>query len=736
MPARRIETAPTIVDDNDGLEEQLSDNFRDDSDSETLNDTPEVTSPLHQDPEETNSGDPDSPEDDPHPSPATHPPSPTPTRSTPPATSKNKPKKGNLAKSRTSDRSPTVGARLTADDLLPPNPLAAKRGPGRPPKQREPLPEEDRMPAPPAFNAEWSEAEPYWRGLGEKQLKMLIVRLYRLWPIIDRHKQKDEKTGKPKKTKYIAKYQSPISIKELLFEWGSGDYKLMFNIIDTSKPSNQQSKNIMNTYVWGLRDPEYPPVLEAEDLVLDDPQNQSYIAGLRQKGMIKTDEQAEKDKQQGEDDMATAEVAKELTGMLREQNAQMMEMVADRAARDDDRPEDSAAPIRVMASAAEASIKLVADSVARSEEARGKVQDPTEMFRTMVSTVKELMPATDNTMVLKLMEREDSLRTELNKMQEDRIKSTEKLLFSIQDRMDKQAESFSRQIAEMRQQQVQVQGPGQGQPAGVAGISGDPAVRVDGTLGKLESELDRMVNLKTKFDQLTGGGGDSGGGGGGWAEKIIDNLPIIMMGINGLASMFYNFKATSADQLVKPPALPPEYQEMVNQHQPEMQGQGGQGQGVQGQQQQGGGQGVDPYLQFLNEIEVPIIQHLNLAQNQGQEKLDAGNRFAAFLIQQRGLPMVRQIQGAGADALVKLMQRNHNIWNKMMEQPQLSSAFITQFLGYQPGQPAPAPVQPQQGQGQGTPAPAPAPGTPRRVVVKKKEGSAPKIDGGEEPPTT
>lgn len=111
--------------------------------------------------------------------------------------------------------------------------------------------------------------------------------LYRKWPVIDKCL-----VHGPKADTNIDKFHEAMAGEvDVLRKWGSGDYRLCFT--DAGRPKGSQ--RIAETR-FSLRSDDYPPVLDYAELAVEDPKNDSYVRGLRVRGLLPGQQEEEMDK--------------------------------------------------------------------------------------------------------------------------------------------------------------------------------------------------------------------------------------------------------------------------------------------------------------------------------------------------------------------------------------------------------------------------------------------------------
>ena len=103
--------------------------------------------------------------------------------------------------------------------------------------------------------------------------------VYRRYPRIDR-KLKD-----PKAPLYIEKHEGPLTIEHLLHTWGSGEYKLAWTDDGQPRGKTRICETVVDVY-----DAEHPPVIDLEELMLEEPANKSFVRGLHMRGEIHSNE--------------------------------------------------------------------------------------------------------------------------------------------------------------------------------------------------------------------------------------------------------------------------------------------------------------------------------------------------------------------------------------------------------------------------------------------------------------
>lgn len=126
----------------------------------------------------------------------------------------------------------------------------------------------------------------YWQQVEASCPSRATVYVYRVWPVIDR-----ERHGLPNNIDKLVlddghQFDFERWKDEFLRLYGSGDYKVMLNAMD---PNIGRDRNYCSARIEKLKDPDYPPVLDYNHLVLDDKDNRTYVEQLKQKQILTLD---------------------------------------------------------------------------------------------------------------------------------------------------------------------------------------------------------------------------------------------------------------------------------------------------------------------------------------------------------------------------------------------------------------------------------------------------------------
>lgn len=146
----------------------------------------------------------------------------------------------------------------------------------------------------------------FWRLIAEyPQRDAAAVYIYRAWPVIDR-----SITGNNSNIEIVQLDGDALNEEVLLDHHGSGKYKLFLS--DANRGSGYTG--VAHCFVK-LTDPQRQPVIhDLRELVLEDRDNSSFVAGLRSKGLLPP-----------EGDMAEGKAVETLAGIVKEQLAKKPE---------------------------------------------------------------------------------------------------------------------------------------------------------------------------------------------------------------------------------------------------------------------------------------------------------------------------------------------------------------------------------------------------------------------------
>lgn len=291
---------------------------------------------------------------------------------------------------------------------------------------------EDPVPKPPAFTCKPEKFFPYWTSLYPKYKDRITVYIYRMWPVINR-----ERNGKKK---YIDKLGEPLTRDDMAHRYGDGDYAM--HLTDGNREVCRTAMHGRD----GIRN-YAPPIIDVQDLVMDDPANGTYIETLRSQGIL--------ERAKGEDEVATVQAVSEITsGMV-----QMMGKVLDKNASTASADQAAATrSIELISSTANKVVDMVKDQAAA---AGGGPNQSIEILDRAASIIermtakdasngglKEVMPLIQ----VALEQSKASNEAQLNFLSR-RLEFTESLLLKQQEGGSKERNLLSelQQLAELRE---------------------------------------------------------------------------------------------------------------------------------------------------------------------------------------------------------------------------------------------------------------------------------------------
>ena len=492
----------------------------------------------------------------------------------------------------------------------------------------------------------------YWQRLyaDPEFRERLLVYVYRNWPVTDRERTKHPITGKPIKNKAIEgpMAQCPDKLDDIYHWYGSGDYKIYL-----ADGAFKPSKQIAKCYIEGVRDfDDFPPVIDIEDLVLEDPKNRSYIEWRKRKGLIVPGQESESELKQREEAMAAETTVTQLV----QSNEKLLDRVITMADRDRDRDRDRAGadntppntPIQeysaqVMQEASQAAINLVSKSAAQAIDTisthNNQQQDPIAGVGRVIELVRQLTPppvsggGESSLLVQALQVQNERLMARLEKMDADRI---ERLEAELQRRME-------------------------GDKSLVKSETARPKTLTD--------QLAELTAFKRTMSELMDDDKPNRKGGGGtgddepaakqeWWEKLLPMaIPLGMYALSVVSNVMHNQAVVAAKSgnpeapppppPVDPSTIPPEARAMMKAAQAQSQPQPPQAPGAPGGQQQDMNININPIMALVRMIERPLIQHINRG--------DTGHQFAGWFIEGQGMDVYGQVKAFGKDQLVQAL---------------------------------------------------------------------------------
>lgn len=302
-----------------------------------------------------------------------------------------------------------------------------------------PLPGYERLPSPPKFSMDPNSFFGYWSNTDREFPNRGTAYVYRTWPRIDR--QKIDPEAHKYSDKMDKAFPDPtLWRQEMLHRYGSGNYKLILNDAAGS------GKSVGQTMISDLRDSDYPPVIEnMDELVMDDPTNQSFIESLRQKGLLP-----------GENALLQAETTEALTGTIDKLTTKLIERkpepvqpqaqagAADTAKAAMDMARDvfkqgmdlGKETVTAQAEAIVAKAKAESDAIAAKATAATEAQNPAQsltMLTQLIDLVQKITPkpaevphapAQDlTTLITTLMTRGDNLQSQMTNLLMEQIKA-------------------------------------------------------------------------------------------------------------------------------------------------------------------------------------------------------------------------------------------------------------------------------------------------------------------------
>lgn len=540
----------------------------------------------------------------------------------------------------------------------------------------------------------WIRALPPWAQ------ERMEISVYRDYPVLDHlltltpEQRSDAKIHPRKYPKRIDKigtvFESDNWQLEILKRWGSGDYR--FYLIDCEggqKKSGQFSVREILRTKCSLRDGEYPPVFDIRQLDLSDPRNESIKRDLMLKGALTRDEKLTGEKNE-DSDMAN-QVAAEAVQTL---STAVVEMSKDKRSSASDG--SNAVLMRMLEAADKRQAEAEARHAAEMRELRAALEaktnaatlNPLDATRSMIDMAKTMVPpapppapAQKDPMVELLMQmRKEDHERHMEEMKQREAQHVRELE-AVNRRLDEMAKSAN--------------GGSQTAPGGNRSEFG---------------VLDRFLEMKAKFDKLSGGGKDDTPS---WLPAALEGGEMIL---NAAQNIVYNVAAMKAGSQ---PAAPDGTQTGPTQTASQQTAQPQPQQITQPTEEQ---KQVDQLRMFAAMIHPALIEALrtNVPGYVFAARLMAQYQPAAYdsvlamgyngILGDRGLLRLDPVKfGQLREAVMPNMQRLDAFVNEFLDSPKAHAAY-NEILA-QRGNPQPVPVRPN------GPVPAAASEPPARKVM-------------------
>jgi hypothetical protein len=488
----------------------------------------------------------------------------------------------------------------------------------------------------------------YWAHADSVLPNRGTVYVYRTWPMIDRQKLD------PEAHKYIDKMDKapdPAQWRqEILHRYGSGNYKLILN------DAGGSTKSVCQTLISDLRDPDYPPVISSlDELVMDDPSNQSFLEQLRQKGILP-----------GENDLSQAATAEVLTGTIKDLSKQLAEQ---------NKPQPAAQPAPGANEVVKDTMTLVGDmfnkGIALGEKTTQAKADAE------IAAARASVAASDPSASMGMLTQIIALARSLAPTPATAAGATQDFT-AILNNMAQQNSALQQKIFEVLQSQINTL------------AQTKPAVTVDNATGTvvpaksddLVSQMKRLGEMKDLMQDIFGGGG--GDDDAGPREKpepmwmklgmaALAGLPSLAMSLVGMS---YNMAVAKTGQgaPMAPNALPPPV--------PMPGVDGAPAAPVAGHPDPnpnptpGGDMNFiqrNAYMAMLQQIEKPLLAHLNNPEKSGVD-------FAEAMMAFHGDIAYQATRGLGKEVLMGLLMSYKPIAEVLATIPEKANQFVDDFL--------------------------------------------------------
>lgn len=482
------------------------------------------------------------------------------------------------------------------------------------------------LPRPPAYKPKPDVFFKYWASLFPKFEERVTATIYRNWPVLDR-----VRNGK---TKYIDKVSRAMGRDDLLHNYGSGDYTIYLNDAGNAGKTLCQA-NLVDRFA--LRDPDHPPLVPIEDVVMDDPANGSFLENLRARGMLPADPKEN-------EDVAANDAVKTMADTIGSLTTKVIEGKQNNSGTEAQATKVAFEMIKETSSMAN---RMLENATAKATEIAGKSNDGHAVIEQVIGLVERLQPkqAPDSGLAAILpfiqmtLEKGEHANAQILAMQADRLKFTEELIVNLKGAKPRSILEDLEQLKALRDSFRDMFGP-------------EPAA-------------------KAQDDT--------------WAQVLPVIAPALSTALAAGANLFYNYIASKTNTPpippppvpAPPPAIAPQSPPAAAATTPESQ--------PQPQEQDH----MLSYIRFVRQIEEPLLTSL---------RSDAtGADFAQWMIREHGRQVFDQLRHATVSTVESLLQLHPPLWSALQQEPRWTH-FFAEFLSFDPDAPTVIRRKPQQQQ--------------------------------------
>ena len=504
----------------------------------------------------------------------------------------------------------------------------------------------------------------YWERLfNNKSLDGRVrVYIYRTFPVIDRERVLNPNTGKPVKNKCIEGPVDYFPAKDLQHRYGSGDYLLILS-------DAQARKTICQCHVETDRDYlNYPPVIDVEDLVVEDPKNRSYLDWRRRNNLPIPGETTNNER---DSDMGN-QVVEQLTGTVERLTDRLMDNANRRGPEErvEVLPSVDSEAVKLMSEAGASSMRLVENAMNKALSVQAGTQDPLALINSLVNVVEKLNGGRKDDAVLLETLRELKVRNE--RLEEKLTQSQTERLAALETRLT--------DMVHLQQHPPPVLTPS---------VPTDPLSQIR-ELAKIKGELKDILDLGGRDE---GDEDEDGGGGGGgrrrrrgepeepWYAKLLPiAVGLVPFALSAVSSIVHNqaVARTGQGNPVAPPAPPPPTPGTIPPAlEAALQSQDLNQPSNPNNPVSTGASQVHPAQLIVNTLKDPMRNHLDGGAG--------GEDFAAWLIEGHGAVYHSMLQQAGKDQIILAIRTfAPDLYQMLQSLGPKADQFIDEFLHYDP----------------------------------------------------